>query len=127
MMADLITVKSVKTDNKVCLWEVNPEHPNGEVFIYADGLPHQVARTSEVALRLNDRVLVEVDEPAQDARFDAEKQTAQEARTRGEDQARLDAEAQAEEQKRLDAEQRTNDAERPTLLGDAQRTNRRRS
>lgn len=62
-MAELITVKSAKQDGRVCLWEVNAAHPDGEIFISGDGKPHKVARTSAVQQRLNAGVLVEVKTP----------------------------------------------------------------
>ena len=47
-MAKTIKVKSVLTDDTVVLWEVNPDHPGGEVFIKADGKTHDVAETVQV-------------------------------------------------------------------------------
>lgn len=57
--ADLLTVKSGLDDERVALWEVHPDHPEGEVYI-AGELVVQVARTAEVERHLRSGDLVEV-------------------------------------------------------------------
>lgn len=100
-MSELITVKSTKEDGKVCLWERNDRHPDGEVFVSGDGVSHRVALTSEVALRLKDGVLVKVGEtPVEVAPepTEAEKQAEQERL-----EAEAKAKAEAEEHARVEA------------------------
>jgi len=58
-MPDIITVQSGRDDDRVVLWERNPEHPEGEAYV-AGKTPVRVARTSEVGIRLSRRDLVEV-------------------------------------------------------------------
>jgi hypothetical protein len=59
-MAKLITVKSNLADKtRVALWEVHPDHPDGEVFI-ADDKEHKVAETTRVTAALRGGQLVEV-------------------------------------------------------------------
>lgn len=62
-MAELITVKAVNQDGRVCLWEANIAHPNGEIFISGDGKAHKVALTTAVQQRLSNGALVEVKAP----------------------------------------------------------------
>lgn len=59
---DLITVKS-NVENCIALWQKNPEHPNGEVFV-AGAIVATVANTDEVQTRLRNEFLVTTDEPA---------------------------------------------------------------
>lgn len=63
-MAEIITVMGAKVDDRVVLWEVHPDHPNGEIFISGDGTSSEVALTAQVQQRLNDRTLVQVQSPA---------------------------------------------------------------
>lgn len=59
-MADTIHVMAAQADGKVKLWEVHPDHPNGEIFISGDGTSVEVAETAEVKQRLKDGTLVKV-------------------------------------------------------------------
>lgn len=59
-MSDYIKVKPTKTDDKVCLFEMDAMHPNNEVFIKNDGQTYTVGLTSEVAKRIKDGALVQV-------------------------------------------------------------------
>lgn len=56
---ELITVKAAQT-GRVALWERNPAHPGGEVFVAGD-LVVQVALTPEVQTRLNNGLLLLVE------------------------------------------------------------------
>jgi hypothetical protein len=58
---DYITVKS-NVENRVALWEKNPAHPGGEVFV-ASAIVATVALTDEVQTRLKNEFLVTTDEP----------------------------------------------------------------
>lgn len=60
-MANTITVMAAQVNGKVVLWEVHPEHPNGEIFISGDGQSVEVALTPAIQQRLNDRRLVRVE------------------------------------------------------------------
>lgn len=66
MAIKMLFVKSGREDNRVALWERDPRHPDGEVFITGDQ-PVKVARTSAVAARLNSGSLVEVSVPKPDS------------------------------------------------------------
>lgn len=55
-----ITVKSTGNDSRVILWEQDAAHPQGEVFIVADGRPVEVAPTAAIMQRIRGGVLVEV-------------------------------------------------------------------
>lgn len=57
--ATLITVTSARDDNKVVLWEVHSDHPEGEVFV-AGAMEKQVAETPLVLRRLSENQLVKV-------------------------------------------------------------------
>lgn len=61
----IITVKSTLPPGHVALWEKHPDQPNGEVFVTADGLPHQVAETAAVTDALK-RGVLELVNPIQD-------------------------------------------------------------
>jgi hypothetical protein len=68
-MAKTITVAAGPTcaPGQVAIWEINPEHPDGEVFLAApqagqEAEAVEVARTPEVSKRLSDGRLVETDE-----------------------------------------------------------------
>lgn len=59
-MADTIKVKAGPTvpEGEVVLWERDEEHPDGEVFISADGREHEVAETPAVNTALATKRLV---------------------------------------------------------------------
>jgi len=57
----MITVKSNLSANQVALWERDPAHPGGEVFIAGPG-EHEVGETAAVKARLKDGWLVKVGE-----------------------------------------------------------------
>ena len=59
-MAEFIAVMGAKVDDRVVIWEVHPDHPDGEIFVAGNGRAVQVALTSQVQSRLNDRTLVQV-------------------------------------------------------------------
>lgn len=59
-MSDYIKVKPTKTDDKVCLFEMDAMHPDNEVFIKNDGQTYTVGLTAEVAKRIKDGDLVQV-------------------------------------------------------------------
>lgn len=61
-MPEYVTVKSGRRDNTVALWEVHPEHPDGEIFIAGDA-EVQSARTRRVDAALKAGILVEVSAP----------------------------------------------------------------
>lgn len=102
-MAELITVMAAKADDKVVIWETNPDHPNGEIFISGDGTSSQVALTPAVQHRLDNRTLVKVQGERNDP-TDAEKQNAE----------RVEAD-------RLEAERKATDAEAETARIEAER------
>lgn len=56
---DLITVKS-NVENRIALWEKNPAHPSGEVFVAGD-IAVTVALTDEVQIRLRNEIIVVAD------------------------------------------------------------------
>lgn len=62
-MADTIKVKAAPgvPEGEVVLWEKDPEHPDGEVFIAADGREHEVAETPAVNDALARRRMVRAD------------------------------------------------------------------
>jgi len=55
-----ITVMAASVNGKVVLWEVNPQHPGGEVFVSGDGRAVHVALTSAVQKKLDAGDLVKV-------------------------------------------------------------------
>lgn len=57
---DLITVKS-NVENRIALWEKNPAHPGGEVFVAGD-IVATVSATEEVKTRLRTEFIVATDE-----------------------------------------------------------------
>lgn len=57
-MAELIKVMSAKQDDRVALWEVHPDHPDGEIFVTGNGESYKVALTPMVKSRLNDGKLI---------------------------------------------------------------------
>ena len=59
-MADTITVKSGRKDNRVAHFEQDAAHPNGEVFITRASGAVKVAPTAAVKRKLKDGELVEV-------------------------------------------------------------------
>lgn len=56
---EVITVKSLLPDNRVALHEVDPAHPDGEIFVYGD-TPVQAARTAAVEEHLARKEVAEV-------------------------------------------------------------------
>lgn len=63
-MAELILVVAGQADGRVALWERDPAHPGGEVFIAGNGGPAvRVARTPAVLHALTTGVLVAVAPP----------------------------------------------------------------
>lgn len=80
-MAELIKVMPAKQDDRVALWEVHPDHPDGEIFITGNGKSYKVALTPMVKSRLNDGKLIRmqsddaVDEVATTATDTAENAT----------------------------------------------------
>jgi len=61
----MIKVKvKAKNPETVALWERNPAHPNGEVYITGDKV-FEVAKTDAVVSRLKSGLLVEVKPVAQ--------------------------------------------------------------
>ncbi len=59
-MSSLITVMAASVTGRVVLWDVHPDHPNGEVFISGDGRSVKVALTNAVQSKLNTGELVKV-------------------------------------------------------------------
>lgn len=57
-MTNLVKVAPAKNDNRVVVWEVHPDHPNGEVFIVGNGKPYEVAHTPRIAGLLGRGVLL---------------------------------------------------------------------
>jgi hypothetical protein len=57
-MADMVTVRAKRRDNRVAFWERNAAHPRGEIFISGNGKEAQVARTAAVEEALADGRLV---------------------------------------------------------------------
>jgi hypothetical protein len=55
-----ITVMAASVNGKVVLWEVNPQHPGGEVFISGDGRSVQATLTPAVQKKLDAGELVKV-------------------------------------------------------------------
>lgn len=70
-MADHIRVKAADSvaEGEVVLWERDEEHPDGEVFISADGREHEVAETPAVNDALGKKRLVRADRPERSARL----------------------------------------------------------
>jgi len=58
-MADLIWIGPAKADGRVSLWERNPEHPGGEVWVGSGDPPVLAARTREVEKALREGRIVE--------------------------------------------------------------------
>ncbi len=60
-MAETISVEggSNLREGEVALWEVHPDHPDGEVYVAQGDDPVRVARTPMVNTRLADGRLVE--------------------------------------------------------------------
>ena len=50
---EIVTVRSTTSDGRVIVWERNPEHPNGEVFVSGDQKERRVALTSAVLAELS--------------------------------------------------------------------------
>lgn len=59
-MTELITVMAAKANDRVVIWEVNPDHPNGEVFIAGDGRSVQAALTPAIQRKLDAGELIKV-------------------------------------------------------------------
>lgn len=59
-MTELITVMAAKTNDRVVIWEVHPDHPNGEVFVAGDGRAIQVAVTPAIQRKLDAGELIKV-------------------------------------------------------------------
>lgn len=57
---DLITVKA-NVEDRIALWEKNPAHPSGEVFVAGD-IVATVALTDEVKIRLRNEFIVAANE-----------------------------------------------------------------
>lgn len=76
-MADTIWVKSGLKDElaeRVALFEFSDEHPNGEAFIASqDSPPREVGRSAKVLAYLHSGRLVEVDGPAELAKWQEER------------------------------------------------------
>lgn len=60
-MAELINVMAGKVDDRVVLWEVHPDHPDGEIWLVADGQAYTVAHTQQVETRLKSGALIRVE------------------------------------------------------------------
>lgn len=58
-MAETLTVRAPQITRKVVLWERHPTHPNGEIFVVADGKEYEVAKTARVKVLLSQGQLVE--------------------------------------------------------------------
>jgi hypothetical protein len=63
-MADIISVKSGRDDDRVALFEQAAAHPNGEAFVARGSGAVKVARTALVLRKLKDGELVEVGKAA---------------------------------------------------------------
>ncbi len=50
---EIVTVRSTASDGRVVVWEKNPAHPNGEVFVSGDQKEKWVALTSAVLAELS--------------------------------------------------------------------------
>lgn len=59
-MAELIEVRAAVTDGRCALWERDPAHPNGEVWV-SGPKPVKVAWTALVSAKLRDGELIRVD------------------------------------------------------------------
>lgn len=57
----MITVKASNNENRVALWQRDPRHPGGEVYIVGDGIEHEVAETSAVRQAISRGELVAVE------------------------------------------------------------------
>lgn len=60
--AETIWVMSNRKDDRVVLWERDPQHPGGEAFV-GGSTPDHVARTGEVERLLHQGLLIEIPEP----------------------------------------------------------------
>ena len=61
-MPDMIRVRSGRKDQCCALWEIDKDHPNGEVFVGPDRTV-EVARTAAVEKGLREGTLVPADAP----------------------------------------------------------------
>ena len=61
-MAQLITVQYARTDGRVAVWERNPDHPTGEIYIASAGT-YAVAQTAGILSALREGSLIEVRTP----------------------------------------------------------------
>lgn len=59
-MTELINVQPGRGDGRVALYEVHPDHPDGEAWVASAGQTVQVARTPLVARKLQSGDLVEI-------------------------------------------------------------------
>ncbi len=101
-MDNFIVVRA--TDPTRCaLWEVATEHPGGEVFV--SGVESfKVGRTSLVARRIKEGLLVEVSGPATAPEEDTtQKQTTPEARAKADAEAQIKVQEAAAAQAQADA------------------------
>lgn len=62
-MAATITVRGAQKDGRVVLWEHDPAHPKGEIFVVGDGETYTVAPTRAVKRLIGAGRLVEVTPP----------------------------------------------------------------
>lgn len=58
-MAEWMTVEAARDDGRVALWEKDPAHPDGEVFVAGGNGRHEVARTPAVLRALAEGRLIE--------------------------------------------------------------------
>lgn len=66
-MSDLIFVRSTGKDaGRVTLWEIHPNHPDGELFVFGDGV-FSAAKTPAVMSRVGSGHLEIVEQPKQPA------------------------------------------------------------
>lgn len=59
-MIDIIKVKATNTDGRVVIWEKDPSHPIGEIFVSGDGSVTEVANTAAVRAAIKAGALVQV-------------------------------------------------------------------
>ena len=57
-MSELVKVMPARNDDQVVLWEVHPDHPDGEIWIVGDGTSYLVALTHRVRQRINEGQLI---------------------------------------------------------------------
>ena len=62
-MAELIKVRAARDDGRVVLYEVHPDHPNGEAWVSGNGRVVEVAETPTVLRKLASGELVKVEDP----------------------------------------------------------------